>query len=65
MSMSEDAASPPRSSIELQAATAFVGQVHQKYPKRILNIVLFGSKARGDGQPTTCRDHDCKDSNRD
>ena len=43
--------SPLLSSKELQAVAAFVGQLHQRYPERVLNIVLFGSKARGDSQP--------------
>ena len=43
--------SPPLSSNEFRAVTTFVGQLHQHYPKQILHIVLFGSKARGDSQP--------------
>ena len=43
--------SPPLSSNELRAVTAFASQLHQHYPKRVLNMVLFGSKARGDSQP--------------
>lgn len=43
--------SPLLSSKEYQAVAAFVGQLHQRYPERVLNIVLFGSKARGDSQP--------------
>jgi predicted nucleotidyltransferase len=43
--------SPLLSSEESQAVAAFVGQLHQHYPERLLHVVLFGSKARGDSQP--------------
>lgn len=43
--------SPPLSPNERQAVTSFVDQLRQRYPKRVLQSVLFGSKARGDSEP--------------
>ena len=36
---------------ERQAIEVFVERICQQYPRRILQAVLFGSKARGDSQP--------------
>jgi predicted nucleotidyltransferase len=36
---------------ERQAMEAFVASVSQRYPDRIQDVILFGSKARGDGHP--------------
>jgi predicted nucleotidyltransferase len=36
---------------EREAVTYFVEQLRQRYPGRILQTMLFGSKARGDSQP--------------
>jgi len=43
--------SPPLSPNERQAVASFVDQLCQRYQKRILQSVLFGSKARGDSGP--------------
>ncbi len=34
-----------------EAAASFLQQLHQRHPGRILETVLFGSKARGDSHP--------------
>jgi predicted nucleotidyltransferase len=36
---------------EIRAVEAFVNLLHERHPFRILQTVLFGSKARGDSQP--------------
>jgi len=36
---------------ERQAVASFVVQLRQHHPGRILQTILFGSKARGDSQP--------------
>jgi predicted nucleotidyltransferase len=36
---------------ERQAVEAFVTALHQQYPDRIQDVILFGSKARGDSHP--------------
>ena len=36
---------------ERQAVEAFVTALHQQYPDRIKDVILFGSKARGDSHP--------------
>jgi predicted nucleotidyltransferase len=36
---------------EQQAVARFVGLLHQRYPERVLQVALFGSKARGDSRP--------------
>ena len=36
---------------ERQAVEGFINLLHERFPKRILRTVLFGSKARGDSQP--------------
>lgn len=45
--------SPPLSANERQAVAKFVDRLHHRYPKRILQSVLFGSKARGDSGPSS------------
>ena len=35
---------------ERQAVEQFVGQLHERYPDRIRQTTLFGSKARGDSR---------------
>ncbi len=46
-----ESSSPPLSPNERQAIANFVDQLSKRYPKRILQSVLFGSKARGDSGP--------------
>jgi len=36
---------------EKQAVQAFLGRLTQEFPDQILQIILFGSKARGDSHP--------------
>ena len=36
---------------ERQAISVFVDRLHQRFPGEILQVILFGSKARGDSQP--------------
>ena len=36
---------------EHQAADAFIKALHREYPDRIRDVILFGSKARGDSRP--------------
>lgn len=36
---------------EHQAVAEFVRLLRQRYPERVLHVVLFGSKARGDSRP--------------
>jgi predicted nucleotidyltransferase len=36
---------------ECQAVDAFIKALHQQYPDRIRDVILFGSKARGDSHP--------------
>jgi predicted nucleotidyltransferase len=36
---------------ERQAVEAFVTELRQRYPDRIQDVILFGSKARGDSHP--------------
>lgn len=36
---------------ERQAVEAFVTELHQQYPDRVQDVILFGSKARGDSHP--------------
>jgi len=36
---------------ERRAVEAFVTELHQQYPGRIYDVILFGSKARGDSHP--------------
>jgi predicted nucleotidyltransferase len=36
---------------ERQAVDAFIKALHQQYPDRIRDVILFGSKARGDSHP--------------
>lgn len=43
--------SSPWSSNEHQAVASFLALLQQQYPKRVLQTILFGSKARGDSRP--------------
>jgi predicted nucleotidyltransferase len=36
---------------ERQAIEAFVTELYQQYPDRVQDVILFGSKARGEGHP--------------
>jgi predicted nucleotidyltransferase len=36
---------------ERQAVDAFIKALHQQYPDRVQDVILFGSKARGDSHP--------------
>jgi predicted nucleotidyltransferase len=36
---------------ERQAVDTFVKALYQQYPKRIRDVILYGSKARGDSHP--------------
>jgi predicted nucleotidyltransferase len=36
---------------ERQAVDVFIKALHQQYPDRIQEVILFGSKARGDSRP--------------
>ena len=36
---------------EREAVEGFIKLLHERFPKRILRTVLFGSKARGDSRP--------------
>jgi predicted nucleotidyltransferase len=36
---------------ERQAVEGFVQALHRQFPARIRNVILFGSKARGDSHP--------------
>jgi len=36
---------------ERQAVDAFVKALHRQYPERVRDVILFGSKARGDSHP--------------
>mgnify|MGYP006305666063 CR=1 FL=1 len=35
---------------EHEAITVFLSRLHKKFPERVLQTILFGSKARGDSQ---------------
>ncbi len=36
---------------ERQALDAFVKALHEQYPNQVRDVILFGSKARGDSHP--------------
>jgi len=38
---------------ERQAVDDFVEALHQRYPDRVQDVLLFGSKARGDSHPNS------------